>query len=86
MHIHFLQKYILPFQQKHLLLTFHSEVGTRFSIGSLEIHPACLVQAAVVQNKEVHFAFFLDLTILCQKRKKVSQEISFGIFSETIRA
>lgn len=53
-----------------MILTFYSEVGTRFNVGSLEIHPTGLVQAAVVQNKEVHFAFFLDLTILYQKKSK----------------
>lgn len=52
-----------------MLLTFYSEVGTRFNIGSLEIYPTRLVQAAVMQNKEVHFAFFSDLTILNQERK-----------------
>lgn len=45
---------------------------TSFNIGSLEIHPTCLVQAAVVQDKEMYFAFFLYLTILYKERKVIS--------------
>lgn len=46
------------------MLTLNSEVGTRFNIGGLEIHPTRLIQAAVVQNEKVYFAFFFNLTIL----------------------
>lgn len=62
------------FQQKHIMLTLNSEVGTRFNVGSLEIHPTSLIQTAVVQNEEVYFAFFFNLTILYQKENAFSRK------------